>query len=82
MDEALLVEAWGGEVDEEGSLEPGGFQVIKHLGGFDIGECLDRLDLDDDRAVADEIGATGSAKSDSFREPARTTLSGKGCSAG
>jgi hypothetical protein len=40
---------------------------MKHSGGFHIGEGLDRLELEEHGAVADEIGAIRSSKSDSFR---------------
>jgi hypothetical protein len=40
---------------------------MKHLGGFNLRECIDRLELEEHGAVADEIGAIRSSKSDSFR---------------
>jgi hypothetical protein len=35
---------------------------MKHSGGFNLRKCIDRLELDEHGAVADEIGAIRSTK--------------------
>ena len=62
VDESFVFKFWSTEVDEQCALKSGGFEIVEHLGGFDIGQNLDRFELDDDGSVADEIGAVRRAQ--------------------
>jgi len=58
-------------------LQAGGFEVVENLSGFDVGERLNRLQFDDDRAAADEIGAVGSAQQMSLVEDGNGMFAGE-----
>jgi len=58
-DEAPVVEAGGAEIDQKCPLKTRCFQVVENLSGFNVRQCLDRLQLNDDGVEAEEIGAIG-----------------------
>ncbi len=76
VDESFVIEARCCEVDEKSTVETGGFEIVEHLGGFDIGQNLDRLQFYDDRPMRDEIGAVGRAQETPLVENGNRMLPG------